>query len=216
MSQYVISYLRCYAVFPRLLLCRMHLNNSILTRFEQCGASTDLKRAIILQEEALKLCPNPHPNRSVSLSNLAASLLARFERHKRSGDLKRAIILQEEALKLRPYPHPDRSASLGNLAISLLERFQQSKQEVDLTRAITLHEESLRLCSHQDPGRSASTAWEQFELVHPGVSVPYVRSPRYGDGFWHSGDCSYDYNSDCCVRASLRVRAERARLRFRH
>ncbi|KAL5478290.1 hypothetical protein ACEPAI_2474 [Sanghuangporus weigelae] len=67
----------------------------------------DLEEAISLGRAALELQSEGHPNRPLSLGNLAMSLCIRYEYVARTTDLEEAIELQRAALALRPEGHPD-------------------------------------------------------------------------------------------------------------
>ena len=71
----------------------------------------DLEEVITYLREALSLRPIGHPNRSMSLSNLAIAVLTRCEwlGSMSVEDLDETITYCREALTLRPIGHPDRS-----------------------------------------------------------------------------------------------------------
>jgi CHAT domain-containing protein len=69
----------------------------------------DLDEAIVLDREALNLRPQGHPDRSMSLNNLALHLSTRYDQLGAMQDLDEAIVLDREALNLCPQGHPDRS-----------------------------------------------------------------------------------------------------------
>ncbi|KAG2070866.1 hypothetical protein BDR04DRAFT_1155112 [Suillus decipiens] len=94
---------------------------------------------------ALHSCPPGHPNRSLSLYNLATSLQNRFKQRGVISDLDEAIKLRQDALVLRPPGHSDRSTSLNTLANSLADRFEQRGIMSDLDEAIELHRDALLL-----------------------------------------------------------------------
>ncbi|KAF8431636.1 CHAT domain-containing protein [Boletus edulis BED1] len=116
----------------------------------------DLDEAIVLDREALELCPQGHPDRSMPLNNLAVHLSTRYNQLGAMADLDDAIVLDREALELRPQGHPDRSTSLNNLAIYLSTRFNQLGAMADLDEAIVLDREALELRPQGHPDRSMS------------------------------------------------------------
>ena len=116
----------------------------------------DLHGAIILDREALNLCPQGHPGRSASLSNLGIRLSTRYEQLGAMEDLDEAIVLDREALNLRPQGYPDRSMSLNNLAVDLAFRYNQLGALDDLDEAIVLDREALNLRQQGHPDRSES------------------------------------------------------------
>ena len=116
----------------------------------------DLDEAIVLDREALNLCPQGHPLQSGSLNNLAAGLSTRYNQLGAMEDLDEAIVLNREALNLRLQGHPDRSTSLNNLAVHLSTRYKQLGATEDLDEAIVLDREALNLHPQGHPHRSTS------------------------------------------------------------
>ena len=116
----------------------------------------DLDEAIVLDREALDLCPQGHPHRSTSLHNLASHLSTRYTQLGAIHDLDEAIVLDQEALDLRPQGHPNRSMSLNNLASCLFARYKQLGAMRDLDGAIVLLQEALDLRPQGHPDRSQS------------------------------------------------------------
>ena len=110
---------------------------------------------VLLHWEALELRPVFHPDRSLSLTNLALALWTRFRQSAQHKDLEEAILLHREALELLPAPHPHRYMSLDSLASALFTRFKQSGGHEDLEKAILLHWKALELLSASHPDRSA-------------------------------------------------------------
>ena len=94
----------------------------------------DLGEAILLDREALKLRPNPHPDRSRSLHNLAVSLGELYEHTNAMADLEEAISLYREALERRPPPHPDRLTTLDRLSASLVNRYRHTRTRLTSTK----------------------------------------------------------------------------------
>ncbi|KAL5523186.1 hypothetical protein ACEPAF_1453 [Sanghuangporus sanghuang] len=107
-----------------------------------------------LDREALELRPEGHPDRSLSLANLASSLSTYFEHRGRMEDLEEAIALERAALELQPEGHPDRSLSLANLASSLWTCFEHRGRMEDLEEAIVLDRAALELRPEGHPDRS--------------------------------------------------------------
>jgi hypothetical protein len=120
------------------------------------GLILHLQSCIEIRRKVLDLHPPGHPERSMSLNNLAVALRIRYEQTGGMADLDRAISLHEEALNLRPPGHPDRSRSLNNLATALRTRYEQSGGMADLDRAMSLNEEALNLHPPGHPDRSRS------------------------------------------------------------
>ena len=84
----------------------------LANRYEQLGAMEDLDEAIVLVREALELCSQGHPNRSIPLNNLANRLSTRYNQLGAMEDLDVAIVLDREALDLCPQGHHNRPIAL--------------------------------------------------------------------------------------------------------
>ena len=78
---------------------------SLVTRFEVEGERSYIDQAIVLDREALELCPPGHPERDVSLSSLAVHLGERYNQLGGMEDIHEAILLNRDALALRPPGH---------------------------------------------------------------------------------------------------------------
>ncbi|KAF8429907.1 CHAT domain-containing protein [Boletus edulis BED1] len=117
--------------------------DSLAVKFQQGGGSSCIDEAIDLDRKALELCPPSHPERSVSLTQLAVHLGDRYNQLGNIRDLEVAIDLDREALGLRPQGDPDRSMSLNNLAVCLSTRYKQLGVMTDLDSAIVLGRETL-------------------------------------------------------------------------
>jgi CHAT domain-containing protein len=122
---------------------------SLKFRFDHQGNSDDLNEAILLYEEALRLCPVGHKYRDLSLNNLGLAILARFKQRRDVNDITRAISLQREALTLRPPGNPHHDYTLNNLALSL----QTRNDKLDLNEVIDLFRDSLQLQQYGHPNR---------------------------------------------------------------
>ena len=125
-------------------------------RYSQLGATGDIEEAIVLDREALSLCPKGHPDRSRSLNNLADGLSTRYKQLGEMQDLHEAIALDREAHDLCPQGHPHRSTSLNNLAVRLSTRYERLGAMQDLHEAIVLDREALGLRPQGHPDRSMS------------------------------------------------------------
>ncbi|EJC97613.1 uncharacterized protein FOMMEDRAFT_40844, partial [Fomitiporia mediterranea MF3/22] len=128
----------------------------LFMRFERWGQSEDLEETIDLERAALEPRARGHPDRSMSLINLAVSLGARYNQYGRTEDLEEAIELERAALELRPQGHPNRSMSLDNLSSSLSTRYKRHGRSEDLEEVIKLKRAALELRPESHPDRSAS------------------------------------------------------------
>ena len=122
--------------------------------FEQGGETSCIDEAIVLDREALELCPPGHSKRFDSLTQLATDLNDRYDQLGASGDLEEAIVLSRAALDLCPQGHSDRSMSLSNLARCLSTRYQQFGAREDLGEAIVLAREALDILPRRHRDRS--------------------------------------------------------------
>ncbi|KAH0825948.1 TPR-like protein, partial [Lanmaoa asiatica] len=141
---------------PDRSVCLNNLAFRLSTRYKQLGAMGDLNEAIVLDRDALALCPPGHPDRSTSLGNLAVHLSTRYNQLGAMEDLNEAIILNRNTLALRPPGHPDQSMSLNNLAGCLSTRYKQLGAMEDLNEAIVLNRDALALRPPGHPDRSMS------------------------------------------------------------
>ena len=126
----------------------------LAARFLEGDGSSYINEAIVLDREALGLCPPGHPKRNVSLSSLAGHLGDRYDQLGAMTDLNEAIVLDRDALALCPARHPDRSMSLNHLAIHLSARYNQLGAIEDLNEAIVLARDALVLCPLGHPAHS--------------------------------------------------------------
>jgi CHAT domain-containing protein/tetratricopeptide (TPR) repeat protein len=133
---------------------QLHLRAKSLVA--QGGGTTYIDEAIVLDRDALRLCPPGHPKRPVSLTCLAIDLSDRYDQLGATRDLDEAILLDREALDLCRQGHPDRSMSLNNLAIRLSTRYNHLGTMEDLDEAIVLVREALVLRPQGHPLRSSS------------------------------------------------------------
>ena len=93
----------------------------------------------------MELRPEGHPDRAISLGNLASSLHTCFNQLGSLAKLDEAIALDHNALELHPEGHPHRAISLGNLTDSLHTHFNQLGSLADLGKAIALECNTLEL-----------------------------------------------------------------------
>ena len=147
---------------------------SLVAKFEQGGGTNYIDEAIVLDREALELCPPGHLKRAFSLTQLGIHLSNRYKQLGRMTDLEEAIILDRDALVLHPPGHPDRSTSLSNLSADLATRYEQLGVVEDLNESIALVRDALVLSPPGHPGRSIplinlattlSTRYDQFGAI---------------------------------------------------
>jgi len=66
---------------------------------------SDLSEAISVQQHAIQLSPNDHPDMPGQLSNLGTLFLCRFDRTGNFSDVSEAISVHQRAVRLTPYGH---------------------------------------------------------------------------------------------------------------
>ena len=103
----------------------------------------DLDEVMTYHHEALTLRPPGHPDRSMSLNNLANALLAHYKQSGSMEDLEEAITYHHEALTLCPPGHPGHCTSLNNLAIVYLTRYENSSMVEDFEESFLLREQAV-------------------------------------------------------------------------
>jgi hypothetical protein len=155
----------------QLVQAELRSASAIQTRFEQLGDLDALAEAVELHRQALALRPQGHPNRSMSLNNLAYALQTRFEQLGNRDSLAEAVDLHRQALDLRPQGHPDRHHSLDNLARALRTWFMQLGDLDSLAEAVELRRQALDLRPQGHPNRAdslgnlANALWTQFQQL---------------------------------------------------
>ena len=129
---------------------------SLVAKFEQGGGNNYIDEAIVLDREALQLCPPSHPERCVSLNQLGIHLCGRYNRLGAVTDLEEAIVLDRDALALCPPGHPRRSTYLNNLSLHLSTRYDRLGAITDLEEAIVIDRDALAIRPPGHPDRSIS------------------------------------------------------------
>ena len=125
----------------------------LFAKFEQEGGTNHVDEAIVLDREALELCPPGHPERPFSLNRLATHLQQRYKQLGPIMDLDEAIVLYRDALDLLPPGHSHRWTSMLGLAACLTNRYEQLGVMGDLNEAIVLGRGALGLCPPEHPSR---------------------------------------------------------------
>ena len=126
------------------------------SKFKHGGGTSHINEAIVLDREALELCPPRHPKRYIALNRLAIDLSDRYDVLGVTRDLEEAIFLAREGLDICPAWHPGRSIALNTVAFCLSTRYKQLGAMADLDEAIVLHRAALDLHPRGHPDRSPS------------------------------------------------------------
>ena len=159
--------MECNEITIRLPVEQLHSRaQSLFSRFEQGGGTHNIDDAIVLDREALELCPPGHSKRSDSLICLGIHLSDRYNQLGAMADLNEAIIFNRGALVLCPPGHLDRPTSLNNLANTLSTRYNRLRGMEDLDEAIALDREALALRPPGHPDRSMSLNNLAIRLSH--------------------------------------------------
>ncbi|KAJ7510679.1 hypothetical protein B0H11DRAFT_1900054 [Mycena galericulata] len=114
-------------------------------------AEMDIDNTVQRCQEELTLHPAPHPDRAMSLHNLANSIQERFSKHQ---DIDEVIELRREILTLCPGPHLEQARFLYNLGVSLSLRFNHYRDTADIDGAIEAYRVALTLLPTSHPKRA--------------------------------------------------------------
>jgi tetratricopeptide (TPR) repeat protein len=137
------------------------LARALLMKYESTGKQEYVDEAIGFYNEAFKILPVSHPNRSTLLGNLAVAFSLRYEQTRQSYHLEQAIAFNRQALESMPTSHPQRFGHLLNLAICLTNRSKRISSLQDIQDSIAFLEEALQLCP----------ASHLFALLNLGVAL---------------------------------------------
>ncbi|KAJ7616002.1 CHAT domain-containing protein [Roridomyces roridus] len=114
----------------------------------------DIDEAIDLHRKALAIRADPHPQRDVSMVDLANALRCRFDHFGRRKDLDEAVEFLRKLLAIQPSPHLNRLECLNSLAVALQNRHDNYGEEKDSQDAIQLFREALALHSPENINRT--------------------------------------------------------------
>ena len=126
---------------------------SLVAKFKDGGGRNYMDEAIVLDREALELCPPGHPERYVCLNQLGIHLNNRYDQLGAMEDLDEAIVLVRDTLALSTAEHPGRSTFLDNLSLYLSTRYHQLGAMEDLNEAIILARDIQVLSTAEHPDR---------------------------------------------------------------
>ncbi|PPQ93834.1 hypothetical protein CVT25_013543 [Psilocybe cyanescens] len=92
------------------------LATTLHARFKITGKREDIDQAILLERQNLERRGSSHPERVISLTNLASTLQDRFSRADHNqGDFEESVMLNKQAIDVYPSQHPGRFTCLANL-----------------------------------------------------------------------------------------------------
>ncbi|KZP20335.1 hypothetical protein FIBSPDRAFT_1044972 [Athelia psychrophila] len=150
-----------------------HLGGGYYARFERLADLADLENAITMEQQALALTPDGHPDKPARLTALGFSYDTRFERLGDLADIENAITAEMQALALTQDGHPDKPGHLIALGCSYYMRFERLGDLADLENAITTETQALALTLDGHPDKP-----DHLSLL--GVSYS-ARFERLGD-----------------------------------
>jgi tetratricopeptide (TPR) repeat protein len=141
-----------------------HLATARWSRYEVTGEVNDVTEAIDLYQEALRLSPPGHIDRSMLLTYYSYALFFKCQEEDTLDDLELAITHLRSALGIQLPASPRRLPTLTALSNALVERHRRQGNAVDLQEAIELGREAVLHCQPQDRHRWAFLANLAFKL----------------------------------------------------
>lgn len=146
--------------------CTVEIANTLLDRFDLCGAPGDVDNAVIYLRDLSKTALRPEMAKDV-FANLSVVLLARFELRGSIDDLNDAedavLVSREIENAFDLCDDPDSMRSSVSLANIYLRTFQETGDEEHLKQAIQLYEDAVGETSPRmkllQPGRLATLGY---------------------------------------------------------
>ncbi|KAJ7734062.1 hypothetical protein B0H16DRAFT_1695911 [Mycena metata] len=141
----------------------------LLGRFAQFG---DIKKSVLVLEDAVRLTPDGHPDKPSRLNNLGRSLVCRFERLGDLSDINKSVLMFEDAVKLTPDGHPDKPSRLNNLGGSLVRRFERLGDLSNINKSVLMFEDAVKLTPDGHPDKPSrlnnlgNSLLGRFERLH--------------------------------------------------
>ncbi|KAF8198897.1 CHAT domain-containing protein, partial [Mycena galopus ATCC 62051] len=129
----------------------LNLGGFLMTRFRRLGDFGDLDRAVSIQEDALELTPDSHPDKAGLLENHSYFLYHRFECLGNLEDLNLSVSQSQDAIRLTPDGHPGKGSRLNRLAESAITRFERLGDLGDLNTAVLHRQAAFDITPDGDP-----------------------------------------------------------------
>ena len=146
--------------------------NALVADFEGGNETTDcIEQAIVLDREALEICPPGHPLRSRTSDQLAYHLHTRYRCLGSMADLDEAIAHSQVVLQSCSPAHPNRCYFLNSVATYLTSRYGHLGRMEDLNEAIIHGQEALSLAPPGHQNRATCL-----------LTLSYALSNRYMQG----------------------------------
>ncbi|KAJ7493910.1 CHAT domain-containing protein [Mycena latifolia] len=130
---------------PEVAMYLMDLGNALSQRFDRGGDLADIDRSVLMFKEAVKTCPEGHPNRTSGLNNLATVLYHRFNVCGDIGDLNESILACTEAVRLSPDGDPGKAERLENFTVSLTRLSMHIVNLEDINESLFAMKEAVKL-----------------------------------------------------------------------
>ena len=130
---------------------------------------SDIFEAVSVNQLAVQLTPDGHPDMPERLNNLGYSFHSRFGRTGDLSDLSEAISNQQRAVQLTPDGHPDMPMYLNNLGNSFQSCFERTGNVSDLTEAISKKQQAIQFTLDGDSNMAmwlnnlGLSLWSRFE-----------------------------------------------------
>ncbi|VDC06470.1 unnamed protein product [Peniophora sp. CBMAI 1063] len=147
------------------------LGHCLGLHYEARGNIDDLQHAVVVEQKALQLTREGHPDRALRLHNLSISLRMRFESLGALDDLRIAIQIQRDAVELTPSDNPDLPVRLDNLGSLQWLRSRRFGKLEDLETAIASQQRATELTPDNHPDKAtrlhnlASSLRSRFERL---------------------------------------------------
>ncbi|EIN04850.1 hypothetical protein PUNSTDRAFT_75453 [Punctularia strigosozonata HHB-11173 SS5] len=113
-----------------------YLGIYLICRYELLTEPVDLDSSLSIFEDAIRLCPPTHIDRSRTVHDMLSAVYRRFEWSGKLDDLSEAILFGRQADDALPENHPRRFSTAHNLSTILALRFSEAGNIADLDDAL--------------------------------------------------------------------------------
>ncbi|KAE9398697.1 hypothetical protein BT96DRAFT_1020002 [Gymnopus androsaceus JB14] len=112
--------------------------------FQQSGDTSQIKNAVQILEQAVKLTPEGHADKPERLNNLGAAFQLQFCHLGEPSDIASAILAHKQAVELTADDHADKPAMLNNLGTAFQSQFCHLGGQHDIESAILAHKQAVK------------------------------------------------------------------------
>ncbi|KAJ7624057.1 CHAT domain-containing protein [Mycena polygramma] len=181
------------------------LGGCLLKRFRRCGKLDDLNDSLSATKQAVKSCPDDHPQRADYLDNFGAVLRVRLDHFHDPADLKDAKSIFREVCQVRADDDPLKPSSWANLGLTLHDGFTMSGNLSELDDAIEAFTEGVRLSVPQDlSGNNANMLLGlSYALVDRFRKLNHPKDSEEAIAALSAAACSGAASADVRFRAAL-------------